>query len=80
MNTEIKDSEVPSGIISLLKIPIVLYDAVNDIIFESEFIIQNVTVNFRNNLHNKVDDLDSIKYSGKCKNTGDDGVILLGGL
>lgn len=63
---------------SPLYLHIVLYDVVNDTIFDQLLYVKEVEIKYKNKIHNNVNDLDEIKFSGKVKNTGDDGIILLG--
>lgn len=61
-----------------LYIHAVFYDVFEDVIFDDFLPIHKVEIKFRNKMDNHVNDLDEIKYSGKVKHTGDDGIILLG--
>lgn len=59
-----------------LYIEAVLYDAPNDTIFTAKIPIQKLELGFHNKIAN-MNDLESIKFSGKIKNTYE-GSILLG--
>lgn len=61
-----------------LYIHAILYDVINDIIFDTHLPIHDLTIKYRNKVDNSINDIDELKYSGKIKNTGDDGIILLG--
>lgn len=65
---------MPTG----LYIHAVFYDVLNDIIFDGILPIHKLEIKFRNKIHNNLNDVDELNYSGKLKNTGDDGIVLLG--